>query len=57
MRSDRSHGDRYEIVLGQRLGPRSAARFHDLEFGSGQMVSQRETDRIIWRDLLAFRAS
>ena len=22
--------------------------------GSGQMVSQRETDRIIWRDLLAY---
>lgn len=31
MRSDRSGGGRYEIVLGRRLGPRSAALFGDLE--------------------------
>jgi pimeloyl-ACP methyl ester carboxylesterase len=42
---------------GSTLGVLAVQRRPDLYhayIGSGQMVSQRETDRIIWRDLLAY---
>ena len=42
---------------GSTLGVLAVQRRPDLFWaylGSGQMVSQRETDRIIWRDLLAY---
>lgn len=57
MRRDRSHGDRYEIVLGRRLGSRSAALFHDLELieipGDGMLVSGAFPDQAALHGVLA----
>ena len=45
-----SRGARRSVSSPSRIDP---DLFHAY-IGSGQMVSQRETDRIIWRDLLAY---
>ncbi|HEX5829132.1 MAG TPA: alpha/beta fold hydrolase, partial [Candidatus Limnocylindrales bacterium] len=45
-------GESWGSTLGVLAAQRRPDLFHAY-IGSGQMVSQRETDRIIWRDLLA----
>ena len=46
-------GESWGTTLGV-LAVRARPDLFHAYIGSGQMVSQRETDRIIWRDLLAF---
>ena len=46
-------GESWGSTLGVLAVQRRPDLFHAY-VGSGQMVSQRETDRIIWRDLLAY---
>ena len=46
-------GESWGSTLGVLAVPERPDLFHAY-IGSGQMVSQRETDRIIWRDLLAY---
>ena len=46
-------GESWGSTLGVLAVQERPELFHAY-IGSGQMVSQRETDRIIWRDLLAF---
>jgi hypothetical protein len=50
-------GDRYEIVLGQRLGARSAARFDDLELvaipGDGMLLRGTFADQAALHGVLA----
>lgn len=46
-------GESWGSTLGVLAVDRRPDLFHAY-IGSGQMVSQRETDRIIWRDLLAY---
>jgi proline iminopeptidase len=46
-------GESWGSTLGVLAVQQRPDLFHAY-IGSGQMVSQRETDRIIWRDLLAF---
>jgi hypothetical protein len=57
MGSHRADGDRYEIVLGRRLGPRSAALFGDLELleipGDGMLVRGVFPDQAALHGVLA----
>ena len=46
-------GESWGTTLGVLAAQQRPDLFHAY-IGSGQMVSQRETDRIIWRDLLAW---
>jgi proline iminopeptidase len=46
-------GESWGTTLGVLAVQRQPELFHAY-IGSGQMVSQRETDRLIWRDLLAY---
>ena len=46
-------GESWGTTLGVLAAQARPDLFHAY-IGSGQMVSQRETDRIIWRDLLAY---
>ena len=49
-------GESWGSTLGVLAVQERPELFHAY-IGSGQMVSQRETDRIIWRDLLAYASS
>ena len=57
MAGDRPDGDRYEIVLGRRLGPRSAALLGDLELveipGDGVLVRGVFLDQAALHGVLA----
>ncbi|MDF2735889.1 MAG: alpha/beta hydrolase fold protein [Chloroflexota bacterium] len=49
-------GESWGSTLGV-LAVQERPELYHAYIGSGQMVSQRETDRIIWRDLLAYAGS